>query len=263
MDKSELKVSIITIVYNNKETILEAINSVLAQDYCDIEYVIVDGASTDGTVEVVDKAIRINSDRNIKFISESDSGIYDAMNKGIDLANGDIVGILNSDDLYYDKHCISIVMNEFQNKNTDSIFADLVYVRPNNPYKVVRYYSSANFIPKKFAYGWMPAHPTFFVKRKCYEKYGKYKTNYIIAADYELLVRFFTTFNISYSYIPKVLVRMRVGGVSTKSCKSNWILNREIVRACSENGIKTNLIKVLSKYPSKIFYSIIKPRCIS
>ena len=109
----------------------------------------------------------------------------------------------------------------------------------------------------------MPAHPTFFVKRKCYEEYGKYKTNYIIAADYELLVRFFTTCNISYRYIPKVLVKMRVGGVSTKSCKSNWILNREIVRACSENGIKTNLIKVLSKYPSKIFHSIIKPICIS
>jgi len=261
--ENELKVSIITVVYNNKETIQEAINSVLVQDYGDVEYIIVDGASTDGTVEVVDQAIRIHSNKNIKFISENDNGIYDAMNKGIDLANGDIVGILNSDDLYYDKHCLSIVMNEFQNRNTDSVFADLVYVRPNNPDKVVRYYSSANFSPQKFAYGWMPAHPTFFVKRKCYEKYGKYKTNYTIAADYELLVRFFTTCNISYSYIPKVLVRMRVGGVSTKSCKSNWILNREIVRACSENGIKTNLIKVVSKYPSKIFHSIIKPKCMS
>jgi glycosyltransferase involved in cell wall biosynthesis len=261
--ENELKVSIITVVYNNRETIQEAINSVLAQDYGDVEYIIVDGASTDGTVEVVDEAIRIHSNKNIKFISENDNGIYDAMNKGIDLANGNIVGILNSDDLYYDKHCLSIVMNEFQNRNTDSVFADLVYVRPNNPDKVVRYYSSANFSPQKFAYGWMPAHPTFFVKRKCYEKYGKYKTNYTIAADYELLVRFFTTCNISYSYIPKVLVRMRVGGVSTKSCKSNWILNREIVRACSENGIKTNLIKVVSKYPSKIFHSIIKPKCMS
>jgi glycosyltransferase involved in cell wall biosynthesis len=255
-----MKISIITVVYNNKETIQDAINSVLSQSYENLEYIIVDGASTDGTVEVVNEIIRIHSNKNIKFISEKDNGTYDAMNKGIDLASGDIVGTLNSDDLYYDKYCLSIVMDEFQKKSADSVFADLVYVRSNNSNKVVRYYSSANFSSKKFAFGWMPAHPTFFVKRKCYEKYGKYKTNYIIAADYELLVRLFSTHNISYSYIPKVLVRMRVGGVSTKSFKSNWILNREIVRACKENGIKTNLLKVHLKYFTKSLQLIKRPR---
>jgi len=257
-----MKISIITAVYNNKETVRETINSVCSQQYDNIEYILIDGASTDGTIEVINNAIQAYSQRNIKLLSEKDNGVYDAMNKGIDLANGDIVGILNSDDVYYDKYCLSIVMNEFQTKSIDSVFADLVYVRQNNPDKVVRYYSSANFSPQKFAFGWMPAHPTFFVKRKYYEKFGKYKTNYTIAADYELLVRFYTTHKISYSYIPKLLVRMRTGGVSTKSYKSNWILNKEIVRACSENGIKTNLIKVVSKYPTKIFQSIIKPKCM-
>lgn len=257
---NDMKISIITVVYNNKETVKETIDSVCSQEYDNIEYIIIDGASTDGTIGVINDTIRAYSQRNIKLISEKDNGAYDAMNKGIDLADGDIVGILNSDDLYYDKYSLSIVMNEFRNKSTDSIFADLVYVRPNNTDKVVRYYSSANFSSKKFAFGWMPAHPTFFVKRKCYEKYGKYKTNYIIAADYELLVRLFSTHNISYSYIPKVLVKMRVGGVSTKSFKSNWILNREIVRACSENSIKTNLLKVHLKYFTKSLQLIKRPR---
>jgi glycosyltransferase involved in cell wall biosynthesis len=255
-----MKISIITVVYNNENTIQDTINSVLSQNYDNLEYIIVDGASTDGTVKVIKETIRIHSKKNIIFISEKDNGAYDAMNKGIDLANGDIVGTLNSDDLYYDKYCLSIVMNEFQNKRSDSIFADLVYFRSNNSDKVVRYYSSANFSSKKFAFGWMPAHPTFFVRRKCYEKYGKYKTNYIIAADYELLIRFFATHIISYSYIPKVLVKMRVGGVSTKSFKSNWILNKEIVRACKENGIKTNLLKVHLKYFTKSLQLIKRPR---
>lgn len=254
-----MKVSIITVVYNNKETIQDAINSVLWQDYDHLEYIIVDGASTDGTVTVINETMRIYSKRNIKFISEKDNGIYDAMNKGIGLATGDIVGILNSDDMYYSNDCLSTIVSEFQRKSVDSVFADLVYVYRDNLKKVVRYYSSANFSPHKFAFGWMPAHPTFFVQRKCYEKYGKFKTNYAIAADYELLIRFLATHKIAYSYIPKVLVKMRVGGTSTKSLKSNWILNKEIVRACAENGIKTNMIKVLLKYPTKILQLIKKP----
>lgn len=255
-----MKISIITVVYNNKKTIKDTINSVLSQNYDNLEYIIVDGASTDGTVEVIKETIRIHSKKNILFISEKDNGAYDAMNKGIDLANGDIVGTLNSDDLYYDRYCLSIVMNEFKIKCTDSIFADLVYFRSNKSGKVFRYYSSANFSPNKFAFGWMPAHPTFFVKRKCYIKYGKYKTDYIIAADYELLIRFFAKHIISYSYIPKVLVKMRMGGVSTRSFKSNWILNKEIVRACKENGIETNLLKVHLKYFTKSLQLIKRPK---
>lgn len=255
-----MKISIITAVYNNKETIQDTINSVLSQDYDNLEYIIIDGASTDGTVEIVKENIRVYSKKNIIFISEKDKGVYDAMNKGIDLANGDIIGTLNSDDFYCNKYCLSVVVNEFKDQRTDSIFADLVYFRSNKSDNVLRYYSSANFSPNKFAFGWMPAHPTFFVRRKCYEKYGKYKTDYLIAADYELLTRFFAKHMVSYSYIPKVLVKMRMGGLSTKSFKSNWILNKEIVRACKENGIETNLFKVHLKYFKKSLQLIKRPR---
>ena len=255
-----LKISIITVVHNNRETIQDAINSVLSQDYDNLEYIIVDGASTDGTVEVINEVIKMHSGRNVKFLSEKDNGIYDAMNKGIGLATGGIVGILNSDDVYDNNRCLSTIISEFQKKGVDSVFADLVYVRRDNLQKVVRYYSSANFSPPNFAFGWMPAHPTFFVRREFYERYGKFKTDYIIAADYELIVRFLARYKITYSYIPKILVRMRIGGISTKSLKNNWILNKEIVRACAENGVKTNMIKVLSKYPGKIMELVRKPK---
>ncbi|MDP2992116.1 MAG: glycosyltransferase family 2 protein [Deltaproteobacteria bacterium] len=251
-----MKVSIITAAYNGAATIEDTILSVASQAYPDIEHIIIDGFSTDGTLSVIKK----HEDKVARFLSEPDSGIYDAMNKGISLATGDIVGILNSDDVYYDNNCLSTVISEFQKKGVDSVFADLVYVRRDNLQKVVRYYSSANFSPPKFAFGWMPAHPTFFVRRECYEKYGKFKTDYIIAADYELLVRFLARHKITYSYIPKVLVRMRIGGISTKSLRNNWILNKEILRACAENGIKTNIVKVLSKYPVKILQLIKRPK---
>jgi len=248
-------ISIITVSYNSSATIEDTILSVAAQSYPDIEHIIIDGASTDGTVTLIKK----HADKIAKFISEPDNGIYDAMNKGISFASGDIVGILNADDVYYDNGCLSTVINEFKKKNVDSVFADLVYVHPNNIDKVVRYYSSARFFPSKFSRGWMPAHPTFFVKRECYEQYGNFKTDYKIAADYELLVRFLATHNITYSYIPKVLIKMRTGGTSTKNLKSNWILNKEIVRACAENSIKTNLLKVHSKYFTKSLQLIRKP----
>ncbi len=255
-----MKISIITVVRNGKETIRDAINSVLLQEYNDLEYIIVDGASTDGTVEAIKCAVKRYPKRNINFISEKDDGIYDAMNKGIRLATGDIIGILNSDDFYINNDVISTVVNVFMAENVDSVFADLVYVRADDLDKIVRYYSSATFHPKKMAYGWMPAHPTFFAKIKIYEQYGLYKTDYRIAADYELIARFLVKNKVSYSYISQVMVKMRTGGASTRNLKSNWILNKEILRACAENGIKTNIIKLLSKYPTKIFQSIKKPK---
>jgi glycosyltransferase involved in cell wall biosynthesis len=244
----KMKISIITVVYNNKFTIKDAIESVLSQTYKNIEYIIVDGASTDGTVEI----IQSYGDRITTFISEKDKGIYDAMNKGLKLATGDIVGILNSDDFYIDTHVISKVIQIFQDNPIDSMFADLVYVHPNNLEKTVRYYDSSHFTPKKFAYGWMPAHPTFFIKREMYEKYGYFKTDYKIAADYELLARFLGKFKISYFYYKSPIVKMRTGGVSTNNLKSNYILNKEILRACKENAIYTNWVMILSKYPKKI-----------
>ncbi|KAM3095912.1 glycosyltransferase family 2 protein [Phormidesmis sp. 146-35] len=250
-----MKVSIITVVYNGRKTIEDTVKSVLSQDYPDIEHIIIDGASTDGTVAV----LQSYRHQIAQFISEPDRGIYDAMNKGIKLASGEIIGILNSDDFYADTNIISTVVKQFEQTQADSVFGDLVFVKPDDLNKVVRYYSSAKFHPKKFADGWMPAHPTFFVKRWAYERYGLFKTDYKIASDYELLTRFLAKHKLSYSYIPQVMVKMRVGGVSTTSLKSNWVLNREIVRGCAENQIRTNLVRVFSKYFTKVFQLIQRP----
>lgn len=245
---NRLKVSIVTVVFNNAGIVRDAIDSVLSQTYQNIEYIIVDGASTDGTTEI----IQSYGDKITIFISEKDKGIYDAMNKGLKLATGDIIGILNSDDFYINNQVISKVIQIFQDNPIDSMFADLVYVRPENLEKVVRYYDSNYFTPSKFAYGWMPAHPTFFVKREVYEKYGYFKLDYKIASDYELLVRFLAKYGVSYYYLREPIIKMRIGGVSTKNLKSNFILNKEILKACSENGIYSNWLMVLSKYPQKI-----------
>jgi len=242
-----MKVSIITVVYNNVEYIGNAIQSVLSQDYDNIEYIVIDGGSTDGTVDIVKEY----QDKISVFISEPDEGIYDAMNKGIALATGNVIGILNSDDFYINELTIGKVVKEFKEKKVDSVYADLVYVEPKNLNKTVRYYDSGNFNPSKFSYGWMPAHPTFFVKRKAYEKYGVFRTDLKIAADFDILARFLYIHKISYSYTKEVLVKMRTGGVST-SFNSIWINNIETLRVCRDNGIKTNIFKILSKYPAKI-----------
>jgi glycosyltransferase involved in cell wall biosynthesis len=254
-----VKVSIITVVLNNESYIEKCIKSVLSQDYDDIEYIVIDGGSIDGTVDHIRKYEKFIS----KWISGPDSGIYEAMNKGIKAATGEVVGILNSDDFYPETDVIDQVIHEFDSKGVDSVFADLVYVKRDSPDEIVRYYRSLNFHPKRFAFGWMPAHPTFFVRRDCYERYGLFKTDYKIAADYELLVRFLSKHEISFSYIPRVIINMRTGGVSTKNIKSNWILNNEIIRACRENGIKTNILKVYSKYLVKGFQLLHRPQCIS
>ena len=243
-----LKVSIITVVWNNESTIKDAIDSVLKQDYKNIEYIIIDGASSDNTVDI----IKSYGDKISHFISEPDKGLYDAMNKGIELASGDIIGILNSDDFYIDETIISTVVKTFNENDIGATFADLVYVKPEDIHTIVRKYSSKDFTPHKFAYGWMPAHPTFFLDKKYYDMYGTYKTDYKIAADYELLIRMLYLNKIPYNYIPKTLITMRLGGVSTNSLKSTIILNQEILRACGENGIKTNMFKIYSKYPKKI-----------
>jgi len=243
-----MKISIITVVYNNSVTIKDAIESVLSQTYKNIEYIVVDGASSDGTVNIVQSyGYKIT-----KFISEEDDGLYDAMNKGLRLATGDVIGILNSDDFYINESVIERIVYEFEHKDIDSVYADLVFVKPNNLDKIVRYYDSSYFTPQKFAYGWMPAHPTFFVKKDIYKKYGLFKTDYQIAADYELLTRFLAKHKIIYSYMKEPIIKMRIGGASTSGIKSNYILNKEIIRACKENGIYTNWLMVLSKYPNKI-----------
>jgi glycosyltransferase involved in cell wall biosynthesis len=243
-----LKISIITVSWNSQETIKDTIDSVLSQTYQNIEYIIIDGASIDGTVKIVQSY----GDKITKFVSEPDKGLYDAMNKGVALATGNIIGMLNSDDLYIDKFAIEKVVKEFSEKQIDSVYADLVYVKSENLDKTVRYYDSSKFNLLKFAYGWMPAHPTFFVKKKVYEKYGVFRTDLKIAADFDMLIRFLYTHKISYSYMQDVLVKMRIGGIST-SFSSIWINNIEQLQVCHDNNIDTNIFKILLKYPGKIF----------
>ena len=242
-------VSIITVSYNSSATISDTIKSVLSQSYANIEYIIIDGSSTDNTIELINSF----GDKISKFVSEPDLGIYDAINKGIRLAKGDIVGILNSDDFFYDNNVIEKVVQAFNEFDIDAVFGDVQFVDQIKISKTVRFYSSKHFDVRKFKFGFMPAHPSFYAKRDLFETIAYYKTDYKIAADFELLVRFLAINKIRYKYLEMIFVSMRAGGVSTKSIKSNFILNKEIVRACRENNIRTNYFYIYSKYFTKVF----------
>lgn len=243
---SSMKISVITVAYNAEKTIGDTINSVDAQGFDDVEYIVIDGASTDGTVGV----IHDNENKITKWISEKDNGLYDAMNKGIAMATGDIIGFLNADDVYADNGVLARVSSVVE-EGVDGCYADVCFVR-NDLQTVVRRYRSSRFHVGRLAYGWMPAHPSLFLRRELYERYGGFKVDYQIAADYELIVRFFHRFHIKAVYVPEVWVKMRLGGVSNRSLYSNYILSREIVRACRENGMQTNMLKVSLKYPLKL-----------
>ena len=254
-----MKISIITVCYNSEQTLRDTIESVLAQDYSNIEYIIIDGESNDGTLNI----IREYENRIDTIISEPDDGIYDAMNKGIHFATGDVIGILNSDDLFEYPGVISDVLDQFKfNPKVSLIFGDVVLVQPSNTQKIVRFYDSNKFRTWKLRFGWMPPHPASFFKRSAYEKVGNYSLNYKIAADYELFVRMLMVHKSPYSRINKVLVRMRAGGLSTSGIKNSILLNSEIVKACKNNGVYTNLLLVLLKVPFKLLELLRKPKDI-
>ncbi|WXT99916.1 MAG: hypothetical protein Ctma_0622 [Catillopecten margaritatus gill symbiont] len=242
-------VSIITVVRNGRETIKDTIDSVLSQTYSNIEYVIIDGVSTDGTIEL----IKEYQGKITQFVSEPDTGIYDAMNKGIALATGNIVGILNSDDFYASDHIVENIVNEFLVKNVDSVYGDLVYVSQDNTNKVVRYWKSQPYQVGLFQQGWHPAHPAFFVKREVYKKYGVFNLDFKIAADYEIMLRFLEKHRISVSYLPEIFVKMRIGGESNKSIKNIVKANIESYQSWGGNGLHINPLKILLKPLSKLF----------
>lgn len=244
-----MKITIITVCYNSASHIQDAINSVFEQDYESIEHIVIDGNSNDGTQQIIEK----NAEKLSFWLSEADQGIYDAMNKGIKKSNGDVVGILNSDDFYFDNSVISKVAQAFSVYEIDAVFGDLIFVDPNNLEKTVRTYSSKRWHPDRFAKGYMPAHPTFFVKREFYEKHGLFEIDYEIAADYEMLIRLLYVHKLKYKYLPMKMVKMRKGGVSSNSIKSNIVLNNEIIRACRTHGIKTSALKIYPKYFRKVF----------
>lgn len=243
-----MKISIITSVYNNASTIEDAIKSVLSQTYTNIEYIVVDGASKDGTTEIIKKY----ENQISKFVSEKDKGIYDGLNKGVDLATGDVIAFLHSDDIYENENVVTDVVKLFKTTNTDSIYGDLVYVDKNDTNKIFRYWKSGEYTFKKLCNGWMPPHPTFFVKREFYEKYGKFDLSYGIAADYDFMLRMLGKYKITTAYLPKVLYKMRVGGASNRSLKNIIQKSQEDIKALKNNGIgglHTIILKNLIKIP--------------
>jgi glycosyltransferase involved in cell wall biosynthesis len=242
-----MRVSIITATYNSAATVADTLKSVASQSYPYIEHICVDGLSKDNTVDIIKQHPHV-----ARCISEKDKGLYDAINKGILMATGDVIGILNSDDFFPSNDVIASVVEQFKTSRADAVYGDVAFVKPGNIEKIVRLYSSAKFTPRKFAYGYMPAHPSFYLKKSCYDQFGLYQEDYKIASDYELLMRMIYTNRITYSYLKKIFVYMRTGGVSNQTVKSRYILNKEIVRACKENGVNTNMALLSLKYFNKI-----------
>ncbi len=243
------RVTIITISFNSDKTIADTIDSVARQNYPHIEHIVIDGQSTDETMKLVAHASSIS-----KFISEPDQGIYDAMNKGLALAAGDIIGVLNSDDFYAHSHVISDVVEAFSRyPDIDVLFGNVDVVSAEDAAKTVRKYSSAKFKPWHLKYGFMPAHPATFIKKQCYQRVGKYKVDYKIAADYEILIRMFLVNKVKYLKLDKTLVKMRTGGVSTSGINSHVVISEEILRGLKENGVYANLFMVLCRLPIKLY----------
>ena len=242
-----MKISIITVCYNAEDTIRDTIQSVLSQDYKDVEYIIVDGKSTDRTLEIIH-----SQKKTIKLISDKDQGIYDAMNKGINVASGNVIGILNADDVYKNNKVLSDVMNEFID-NVSIVYGDIEYVKYNDLNKVVRKWKAGVFRSGKFKWGWMPPHPGFFIKKSCYESYGLFNLNLSTSADYELMLRMFEVHKLKHIYISKTITSMRLGGASNSSLKNRFIANRNDKKAWTIHPINpfwfTFILKPLRKLP--------------
>lgn len=243
-----MKISIITVTYNSSQTLEETILSVINQTYKNIEFIIVDGKSTDSTLQIIDKY----KNQIAKFISEKDNGIYDALNKGISLATGDIVGILHSDDFYTDYTVLEKVAQTFSNENCDGLYADLYYVNKENTNKIIRRWKSGTCKENSFLFGWMPPHPTFFVRNEVYKKYGMFNLDFKTSADYELMLRFIARYKIKLSYLPAFIVKMRVGGQSNVTAKNRIVANLEDRKAWEVNGLKPYFFTLYLKPLRKI-----------
>jgi len=236
-----MKISIITATYNSAQRILSALNSISTQTYMNIELVVIDGASKDNTIAKIKETF--NGD--LKIISEKDNGIYDALNKGIAAATGDVIGFVHSDDFLASKEILSKIAFIFQNEKVDGVYGDLQYVNKEDTSKVIRYWKSEAFKPGLLKKGWMPAHPTLFLKKEVYEKHGLFNLNYNIAADYDLMLRIFSDPTLKFKYLPEVITKMRVGGASNRSLKNIKLKSQEDFKALRANGIK-NPLKVLA-----------------
>lgn len=251
-----MKLSLITVTYNSSITLRDTFQSVLNQTYPDIEYIIVDGASKDNTVSII-KEYESKFQERMKWISEPDKGLYDAMNKGIRMATGDVVGILNSDDLFMDNRVLEDIAKAFD-ASTDAVFGNLYFVNQEDVNQIVRVWKGSPY--KSFKSGWHPAHPTFYVRRGAYEKYGVFDTSFNVSADFELMLRLIEKHGIRTKYLDRYMVRMRMGGESTKSIKNIIKGNRNIMQAFHKNGISVSplypVYRLLPKVIDRIMYML-------
>lgn len=251
-----MKISLITVTYNSSQTLRDTFQSVLNQTYPDIEYIIVDGASKDNTVSII-KEYESKFQGRMKWISEPDKGLYDAMNKGIRMATGDVVGILNSDDLFMDNRVLEDIAKAFD-ASTDAVFGNLYFVNQEDVNQIVRVWKGSPY--KSFKSGWHPAHPTFYVRRGAYEKYGVFDTSFNVSADFELMLRLIEKHGIRTKYLDRYMVRMRMGGESTKSIKNIIKGNRNIMQAFHKNGISVSplypVYRLLPKVIDRIMYML-------
>jgi glycosyltransferase len=244
-----MKISIITATFNSGKFIESCIKSILKQNYKKFEIIIIDGLSTDSTIKKIKTLL--DKHNNIKFFSEKDLGIYHALNKGIEKANGDIIGFVHSDDLLYNKNVLSNIIDVFKNSNIDGVYGDLQYVEKQNTNKVIRYWKSKDFKPNLINKGWTPPHPTLYLKKKVYEKHGFFDLNYKISSDYDFMTRIFMDNTFYFKYIPKVITKMRVGGISNKNIKNVLIKSLEDYKVIYRNG-SGGIITLLRKNTSKI-----------
>lgn len=250
--EEHLKISIVTAVYNREKTVGQAVDSVHEQSYSNVEHLIIDGGSTDNTLQVIRQQERLG----IRVFSAPDNGIYDALNKGIMLATGEVIGVMHSDDFFADRHVLEKVARAFEDPKIEAVYGDLDYISASDPTRIVRHWRSANFDMKRLMRGWMPPHPSLFLRRSVFERLGPYDTTYKIAADYEAILRYFGKGNIHSVYLPEVLIKMRVGGESNRSLGRIIQKSREDYRALRSNkmgGFATVAWKNLSKIPQFIF----------
>ena len=249
-----MKISIITVCYNSSKSIRSTIESALSQNYADIEYIIIDGSSSDGTIDIVKEY----QDEVSIFLSEPDNGIYDALNKGIVLASGDIIAILHSDDKFCDEYVVSDMMKHIEETKSELCFSDMVIIE-NSSGQVLRYYMARYFKKWMFRLGWMPPHPTCFINKSLFDEFGLYSTKYKIAGDFDLLVRFFYGRNIRWSYLDRISVKMSSGGASNSGWQSKKLIFNEIKRSLKSNGVWSLSIFQLIRYIIRLLEVIIKP----
>ena len=235
-----MKFSVITVTLNSSVVLLGTLSSVADQSLQTIEHIVIDGASKDNT----DELIKLHGSNFVKYISESDLGIYDAMNKGLKLATGEVVCFLNAGDYYVDSGILELVDRIMTSEGLDIIYGDVAYFRDDNKHKIIRHYRSRFFHPRLLDRGFMPAHPAFFMRRDAYQRIEPFRINYKIAGDFDLLIRFLFVNKISYHYFPKSMVTMRLGGISTSGIKSIITINKEILHSCLSNNIQTNYIYI-------------------